>query len=665
MNQGKIIEYIDQGKLVSSLCLQDKGNKLHLLTLSNREINLSPKRALLVSSTAINANRPREELLDELKKSELLRNDLKEQIDVLELWELIKEEEEIFDHKYYAQLVFGETVTEAHLSALVRALFEDHLHFKLKEGHFIPNSEERVDLIKKKKEEEEARKQQLKEESEWLKRVLKGEKIGDYSTKKELINMLIKVALNENEKIPSDYKYLKELLHVSGISDAQTVMSLLVKLGVWEEDENFDLLRYAIQTTFTSQQMEESLSLLGKKLDFTSREDLRSLPVMTIDGPQTIDYDDAFSFKWDGDELELEVHIADVSEFILPGTILDQEAAGRSASHYFPRRQIPMFPEELIENTLSLKKDSDRMTISLLTRINTEGKILNYRFVPGIIRVQRQLTYEDINQELTRNNDLAKLYKLVQRFYQKRIRQGALDLSLPDLEIKFNADSSLTIEQVAQNSPSRLIVAEIMILYNNLAARFCRDNQIPVLYRTQTPSTEIITQDELEYVYYVFKQRRKLAPLHLNKRPKPHSGLGLDAYIQVTSPIRRYLDLVVQRQIKSFIMGNDLIYNHKDLEAIRISVMPILKELQMIKRNRMRYWMLKYLSQNMDMQYKAMILDELKTKYRIVLCDIFLLAEIKKQEGVLLNHGEQIMIQIKTVHPRKDILELKYSGLKQ
>lgn len=79
----------------------------------------------------------------------------------------------------------------------------------------------------------------------------------------------------------------------------------------------------------------------------------------------------------------------------------------------------------------------------------------------------------------------------------------------------------------------------------------------------------------------------------------------------------------------------------------------------------MRYWMLKYLSQNMDMQYKAIILDELKTKYRIVLYDIFLLAEIKKPEGVILDHGQQIIVQIKTVHPRKDILELKYSGLKQ
>ncbi|HDG97349.1 MAG TPA: hypothetical protein ENG73_04130 [Desulfobacterales bacterium] len=129
MTQGKIVEYIDQGKIICSLCLQDKGNRLHLLTTSNREVNLSPKRALLISETSFDTSKSREELLEYLKRTEALRKALKEEVNPKELWELVHGEREIFDNKYLAELCFGEPVTDHHVSALVRALFEDRLHF--------------------------------------------------------------------------------------------------------------------------------------------------------------------------------------------------------------------------------------------------------------------------------------------------------------------------------------------------------------------------------------------------------------------------------------------------------------------------------------------------------------------------------------------------------
>ena len=149
MNQGKIIEYIEEGRFVCTMCLEDKGNRLHLLTPSNRQVNLSPKRALLISGPAIDTMRPREELLEMLKQTDGTRVGLKGRINVKELWELIRNEKESFDHKYLAQLVFGENVTGDHLSALVRALFEDRLYFKLKDSRFLPNSEEKVYQIKR------------------------------------------------------------------------------------------------------------------------------------------------------------------------------------------------------------------------------------------------------------------------------------------------------------------------------------------------------------------------------------------------------------------------------------------------------------------------------------------------------------------------------------
>ena len=210
MNQGKIIEYIDQGKFVCSLCLQDKGNRLHLLTTSNREVNLSPKRAILISGATTDVQRPREELLERLMQTEEIRKNLQCQVNVKELWELITDEKERFDHRYLAHLTFGETITDEHVSGLVRALFEDHLYFRLKDGRFLPNSMERVDHTIIQREEEALREERLLQGSAWLKGALKGKKTEDPDCQAYVIGLLTQLALYGNEA--PDFKYGKKLL---------------------------------------------------------------------------------------------------------------------------------------------------------------------------------------------------------------------------------------------------------------------------------------------------------------------------------------------------------------------------------------------------------------------------------------------------------------------
>jgi exoribonuclease-2 len=660
MYQGKIIEYIDQGRFICTLCLQDKGNRLHLLTPSNREINFSPKRALLISGGTTDTLRPREELLEMLKATEETRNRLRVQVDVRDLWELVRDEKESFDHRYLAQLVFGETITDDHYSALVRSLLEDHLYFKMKDGRFLPHSEERVEQIVLQREEEASKEERLKQGTTWLIDIQQGKKPDDPPCKEDVIQLLIQLALYGNEA--PDLKYGKELLSHSGVSDIRQSRRLLITLGVWEEHENIDLLRSAISTSFTEQQLQESARLANRRPNFKGREDLRHLPTLTIDGPLTRDYDDAVSLQVLGDTLHLGIHIADVAATILPESILDQEAAERALSLYLPRRHIPMIPPDLSQDSLSLTQGHDREALSLLTRLDRNGELLDYRFVPSMIRVARQLTYDEANERLHTEGVLGEMHHISERLRQKRLEQGALSLSLPDVEVKFNADSSLILELVSQNTPSRMIIAEIMILYNCLAARFCRDNQIPTLYRAQEKPSEHLSIDEEGYTYYVFQQRRKLSPLKIATAPNPHSGLGLDAYIHATSPLRRYLDLVVQRQMSSFLKGMGPIYDEKRLEEIRISVGPVIRDLERIKRNSLRYWILQYLSEHLGGKYKALILDELKTKYRIVLPEFLLLAEMKRQDGVILNRGQEILVEVKKSDPRDDLLDLAYAG---
>jgi exoribonuclease-2 len=658
MTQGKIVEYIDEGRFVCSICLQDKGGRLHLLTPFNREVNLSPKRTILISDPTLDVSLPRDDILERLNQIEQTRARLKETIDVEGLWELIRDEDETFDHTYLAQLAFGETITGNHSSAVIRALFENHLYFKMKNGQFLPNSQEKVEEILRQEAEAAAEAERLRQWSQWLNEVQQGKKVEDPPFRSDIVQLLEQLALYGKEA--PEFKAGRELLANVGISDIQQARLLLIKLGVWEEDENLDLLRSGLDVAFSRDQLMASASLTDHEIDLTAREDLRDLSVMTIDGPLTQDFDDAISLERVGDELHLGVHIADVASVVPIASILDMAAAERASSQYLPRRQIPMFPEDLSSNILSLRQGCDRNTISLLARFDRSGALLDYRFAATVVRVRERLLYEDVNAAIEQELSFKDMRQLSQRLRQNRMDQGALNLSLPELEVRFDENGTLSLELMEQETPSRTIIAEFMILYNWLAARFCTENQIPILFRSQSGPSEKLPLDEKGYLYYVFQQRRKLSPLSIQTTPGPHTGLGVDAYIHATSPIRRYLDLVNQRQIHHYLLKERVAYDEKMLEEIRIAEEPTLKRLGLVKRNRLRYWVLKYLSQNGGKRLKALVLDELKAKYRVALTDFLMIVDLKRKNGVILRQGQEVSVRVTKADPWEDILTLEY-----
>jgi len=660
MTKGKIIEYIDQGKITCAICLQDKGNKLHLLTPLNRQVNITPKRAIFISYADIDPLGPRDELLNKLRQVEILRDRLKKEIHVKELWELIKDEDETFDFRYLTHLCFKEAVTDDHVSALVRALFDDKLYFKIKDGRFLPYSEDKVKQIIKEREEEEQKEDGLEKGGSWLKAVLRGEVEQDDYDHTETIRIIEGLALYGKDA--PDYKYGKELFSRAGISDIGEARRILIRLGAWEKDEPVDIMRFNIRRSFTDEQLKECSRLNDLEIDMSGREDLRDLSAFTIDDSMTKDFDDALSIDVHGDHTQVGIHIADVASVIDPDTVLDREACLRGSSLYLPIHKIHMFPSELANDRLSLKDGVDRPVISLLATFDNIGQLSDYRFVPSIINVRRKLTYDKVNEQLELEPRLSWLYKLCEKMRQKRIEQGALILSLPEVSIQMGEDSSLSIKMISQETPSRIMVAELMILYNWLAARFCRDHNIPIIYRGQKEPSERLTIEETGYLYYVFRQRRKLSPLIIDIEACPHAGLGLDVYSNLSSPIRRYFDLASQRQMRNYILQTAPAYNTEELEKIRLTVMPTLKDLNTIKNNRIRYWIQKYLGEHIGEKLPAIILDNLKNRYRVVLTDFLLPAEIKKEAGQDIPQGKKIMIKIKKADPWNDLLMLEYAG---
>jgi exoribonuclease-2 len=658
MAEGKIIEYIDQREIVLSVCLKDRGNRLQLLTLSNHEVSISPKRALVISSTTLDTSRSREELLKEMKVVENRRIDFMTKVAVQDLWELTHEENEAFTYEYLAHLSFGKNVTDDHISGLVRALFADKIYFKMKDGYFIPNSPDKVEQIRKARDATELREREINEGANFLKEVINNRHHEDPPLKEKIIDILVQLALYGKDA--PDFKVGKEMFSRAGIKDIGQARHLLVKLDIWREDENLDLHRLKIRIDFSEPALKEAEIVMKKEIDPSGREDLTDLSIFTIDGPFTRDFDDALSLQPIDEGYRLGVHITDLAPFIQVDGHLDREASARASSIYLPVDQIPMFPSTLSNNVLSLLKGFKRLAISLMADFDRDWNLKDYRFIPSIVRTERQLTYDQVSAVYADEPTFSALYQLSQALRQKRIANGALLIPLPEIHFEFDDNSGIRVRLIEQDTPAKIIVSECMILYNWLAAKFASETALPILYRSQEPPQERLFNDESDYIYYVFQQRRKLQPLFIDIIPQPHSGLGVEVYTNATSPLRRYMDLVVQRQIHSALLKKSPVYNESRLKELNLLIQQTLRDIDLMKRNQTRYWILKYLAGRINNTFNAIVFQRLKYKYLIILTDLLFVAELPS--SLEFSPGEEIKVAVKRSDPRDDVLSLELAN---
>ncbi len=657
MAEGKIIEYIDKREIVLSICLKDRGSKLQLLTLSNHEVSISPKRALLISSTTLDISKLREELINELKVAEKRRIDYMAKVSVQDLWELTHEENETFTYKYLAQLSFGDNVTDDHISALVRALFADKVYFKMKDDYFIPNSPDKVEQIRKAREAAELREREITEGSNFLKEVINNRYPEDPPLKEKIIEILVQLALYGRDA--PDFKLGKEIFSRSGIKDIDQARHLLVKLDIWGKDENLDLHRLKTRIDFNEPVLKEADIVMRKETDSSGREELTDLSIFTIDGQFTRDFDDALSLEPIDGGYRLGVHITDLAPFIRIDGHLDKEACIRASSIYFPMDQIPMLPSSLSSNALSLVKGFNRLAISLIVDFDRDWNIKDYRFIPTIVKIEKQLTYDQVNAVYADEPILLALYQLSQALRQKRTANGALLIPLPDIHFEFDNNSDIQVKLIDQDSPARIIVSECMILYNWLAAKFASETALPILYRSQEPTQERLFIEQSKYTYYVFQQRRKLHPLLIDTIPQPHCGLGVDVYTNATSPLRRYMDLLVQRQIHSALLKKSPVYTKSRLKELNMLIQQTLRDIDLMKRSQIRYWILKYLAGRINDSLSAIVFQKFRYKYLIILTDFLFVADLPKVSGLELSPGEEIKVVVKRSDPWDDVLILE------
>ncbi len=660
MESGNIVEYIDFQKIVCAVVLEIKNQRVRLLTESNREVNLPIQRLSHKSKMNINLSVSRNKTIDALKEISNRRNALINNINIRELWETLNTEHEWIDLPTMTHFCFPKDPTSDHESAVIRAFFNNRMYFKFDYDRFLPNPKEAVEQIEE-KEKETARMNRLIEKAGlWVRNAInkpfsKGSLNGEYA---EITEFLKSAYLWGKES--SHYQTAKAILKKAGLELDGDLFKLFVSLGIFDEDENIDIYKMGIPVNFPdtlSDKVDEIKSLGDKYLTYDKRKDFTDLSVITIDGQSTLDFDDAISIEDKGDYYRLGVHIADVAHYVRKGDAIDGEAIFRGSSIYMPDLKISMLPSVLAEDICSLKEGEMRPCISVMVNIRPTADIIDYDIYPTLIRVKRQMTYYDANTCIEDDKEIAVLYDLAKKFRRTRLDSGAVHITMPDINVWLDENRGITINKINRESPGRMMISEIMILANWLMAKFLAEHNTPAVFRSQPDARQRLYRGEDGSLFQNYMQRRLLSRFILGSVPERHSGLGLDSYVTATSPIRKYYDLITQRQIRA-IYGLDTPHTFEEIDKIIQIVDQPMANVLSIQSRRNRYWLLKYLESRTGQKEEAIVLARRRKSYQILIPEYMIECELPSSSGIDLKPEDVIQVTIMHVNARKDVLSV-------
>jgi ribonuclease R len=371
------------------------------------------------------------------------------------------------------------------------------------------------------------------------------------------------------------------------------------------------VFRFGLSTSFPPEVYREAKQVSYSIADeeFATRTDLRELPIVTIDGENARDFDDAVYVRKQGAGYELYVSIADVAHYVTPETALDQEAYARATSVYFPDRAIPMLPEALSNGICSLNPNEERLTKTVCIEFNARGEAIRSRFFNSVIRSHERMTYTGVRRILVdkdpeilqRYRSLVDGFKLMEELalliYEGRRARGNLDFDLPEAEIVLDLQGLPENIVRAERNIAHRIIEEFMIAANEAVARHLAEKDFPTLYRVhEGPDREALEAlaPFLLSLGYRLPQRidtvapREIQTLLQAARGKPeervinrvllrsmkqaiyqpenigHFGLASTCYTHFTSPIRRYPDLIVHRMLDRVTRGEKLKANQRE-----------------------------------------------------------------------------------------------------
>ncbi|MEC4813021.1 MAG: ribonuclease R [Scytonema sp. PMC 1069.18] len=595
-------------------------------------------------------------------------------------WELLVETGEIVTPPEMANLLFSES-EPFHSYAAHCVLSDDKIYFKQKGEAYEPRTAAQVADRKHQLEVEALKARGQQEFLERVEQALKGEtvewqrhdrhRLEALEKYAALLADIIRVGLNYDSlarAYPPPAPVLETMNILGRSATPQGAFQLLVDLGWWSPHENLFLRRSSIPVQFPTKVLEVAQQRLESHLpdQDINRLDLTHLKVYTIDDESTTEIDDGLSWELLGDGRDrLWVHIADPTRWLIPEDDLDLEARKRGSTVYLPTGMVPMFPEVLATGPMSLIQGKICFALSFGVILDETGAVEEYSIHPSLIKPTYRLTYEDVDEMLElgvqAESEITAIANWAQRRKTWRYNQGAISINMPEAMIKVKGDD-ISID-VLEDSQSRQLVAEMMIVAGEVAAKYGQQHNIPLPFRGQ-PQPELPPEQELIQLPAGFVRacamRRCMPKSEMSITPVRHAGLGLDTYTQATSPIRRYSDLLTHFQLKAHLRGEVLPFSAEQLKEVMMTVSTITQELVMVERQTNRYWALEYLRRHPDKSWQVTVLMWLREDSGLAL---ILLEELGLQLPMFFKRpvklGEQLFVKVSHSDPLKDVIQFQ------
>lgn len=677
LQAGALVVYENDGRPLVATVLSFKSQKYQVLNQRGREAELLSARMHVLPGRLPATAATTQDKTHFLEELATQAASLGTKLDLGEIWSFVASDVRDYSTSELTTLYHGKDELLSHLT-LHLALLGDRIFFKRKDSDFTPRPEEVVEDLKKSEQSRVERQRIHDLILSTFRERLRNPKAEIPADIQPAIHLLFEVAAGVAELDNNRLKEAKDIVDIcaeklslvlQGNRDVRACQ-LLEAVHLADKNSNLAFVRYRYPIRYSAEVLAaaSALKVPNQISEFAPderalRQDLTALNSFTIDDTSTRDMDDAISIERTRDGYRLGIHISDVASLIRPGTTLDLDALARATSIYAPEHTANMFPPELAEHKLSLVVNEPRPAISCMVEVDRSYHVTATSVVLSLIKVKNRFSYDDVDGLLEDpNSELNSVYNIASGLEAQRISNGALKMGKREVQIILDGQGDFRLVEIDENSTSRSLVGELMVLANTILAQFGVAKSLPLIFRGQDKpdvDTQRIDPNVPEGPAADYLVRSKLKKSFTSVRPVRHTSLALDAYIQATSPIRRYADIVNQRQIIEMLVHGKAFYSAEECAALIEKLESPLGLAGVISKETRRFWLLRALeklSETNTRFHGTVLRTDLKNPL-VELHELVMPVLVKMHRPV--RPGDEIEIDLLKVDARSDYLRLE------
>ncbi len=683
-----LIEFLQDSSLHIACVLETQNGKLRILLPNRREQTLQENRVLPWSGPNIPHSDSKDEIIKIINSHLETRKEIAASIETRDIWDMTQGEVEKADIIWLSELLMSQPDVDT-VAGIARALLQDKIHFRFAPPKFEIYPSALIEARTKAEEQKKSQERFVDSGMNWFKTLFDCRQANkslppcslDADIQEKLKQLLLTRIADKNFDSKEDETLWRETIKAIP-EDSFAPLLLATTWQIIPEHFNYWLERaeYAVSEEWHASYKNEVQELIEKAHNDTS--DLLDIPFISIDGEKTKDIDDAFFLERKEDYWEVHLALACPAAFWQFDSPLDKCISQRGTSIYLPEATYHMLPDELGVDVYSLLEACVRPALVVKLHIDFNGEILLCEPIRARVKLAQNLCYAHVERVLNEEENSANLsmfreaHALSQKLLDKRLANNAVIIERPDpqfiLEYEENLPSyyenvRVRLEEPHPTPQSQLLVSELMIAVNNAIAIWANERNIPLLHRTQ----DIALPKEYAGIWSrpedIARITRSLSSANLEIQARPHVGMGLSMYAPITSPLRRYGDLINEATILHYLETQNPLFSKEVLQNKLFSLSTDLELVSQVQRMRPRYWKLLYckqqsrkaLEEGNDYIWEGIITEEYEHFFSVSLPKEQLFLRAKRHFFPDKTRiGQKILVRLGKINPLRNEIQI-------